>query len=250
MESALQCILGTVVSGTVDHKVRPMRKAVDTTSGTEATHPDPMPPSSSQDEVDGPTLQDVVLRINRDDRVTGSARVEVVVDASPGIAATVVQALLTQAASRVETFADRIHEQSERGATRIVVHSDSIWGDVGSSPSAEQPFLTEAQWVAVLQAVFPQRGDRRKYRPQGVRRFIESVLWVACVDCVWSDLPRNRGSWRSVYVRFLRWSSAGIWPRVAAAMGDASGPGRLLLDRHNRYLTEAAKTRQRRRKSE
>jgi transposase len=251
MESALQCILGNVGPGARENTVRPMRASADTTAATEGPQPDPASPCSSQTGAEGLSLQEVVLRINRDDRVTGSSRVEVVVDVAPGIATTVVQALLAQAAARVDTFADRIHEQIERGATRIVVHPDSIWGDVGSSgASAEQPFLTEAQWVAVLQAVFPQRGDRRKYRPQGVRRFIESVLWVACVDCVWSDLPRNRGSWRSVYVRFLRWSSAGIWPRVAAAMGDASGPGRLLLDRHNRYLTEAAKTRQRRRKSE
>jgi transposase len=261
MESALQCILGTVGlgtvgastvgAGTVENRARPMREAADTTAGTEGSQPDPASAGSSRADADSLSLQEVVLRINRDDRGAGSSRVEVVVDVAPGIATTVVQALLAQAASRVDTFADRIREQTERGATRIVVHSDSIWGDVGSSGlSAEQPFLTEAQWVAVLQAVFPQRGDRRKYRPQGVRRFIESVLWVACVDCVWSDLPPGRGSWRSVYVRFLRWSSAGIWPRVAAAMGDTSGPGRLLLERHSRYLTDAAKTRQRRRKND
>ncbi|QSX75404.1 transposase [Lysobacter arenosi] len=251
MESALQCILGTFVPGAVGNRARPVRKAIDTTDDAEGAQPDPVTPRAPQAGADSPSLREVVLRINRDDRVAGSCRVEVVVDAAPGVATTVVQELLAQAASRVETFADRIQEQTERGATRIVVHCDSIWGDVGSSgPSAEQPFLTEAQWAAVMQAVFPLRGDRRKYRPQGVRRFIESVLWVACVDCVWSDLPPGRGSWRSVYVRFLRWSSAGIWPRVAAAMGDTSGPGRLLLERHSRYLTDAAKTRQRRRKDD
>lgn len=245
MESALQCILGTVELGAV----RPARASMGTKPGKQGPHADPPPPCVSQADADGPSLQEVVLRINRDVRVAGNCRVEVALDVAPGIATAVVQALLAQAASRVGTFADRIHEQTKRGATRIVVHSDSVWGDVGGSGRCpEQSLLTEAQWAVVLQAVFPPRDGRRKYRPQGVRRFIESVLWVVCVDCVWSDLPPGRGSWRSVYVRFLRWAGAGIWPRVAAAMGDASGPGRLLLERHNRYLTDAAKTRQRRRK--
>ncbi len=251
MEAALQCVLSAGGSGKVGNEPgRPARDSMGTTSG-EVPPPELSPPDVSQAGADSTLLHEVVLRINRDDRVAGSCRVEVALDIAPEIAADVVRALLAQAASRVESFADRIHQLSELGATRIVVHSNSVWGEVGSpSRSAEQPFLTEAQWAVVLQAAFPPLDDRRKYRPQGVRRFIESVLWVVCVDCVWSDLPPGRGSWRSVYVRFLRWASAGVWPRVAAAMGDTSGPGRMLLERHNRYLTDAARIRQRRRKDQ
>ncbi|HEY5852104.1 MAG TPA: transposase [Lysobacter sp.] len=197
-----------------------------------------------------PCLQEVVLRINRDDQVAGPGRVEVAIDIAPGElrVATVVHALLIQAAARIAASAECVQEQIERGATSIVVRPEAAWGDVASTDrAAEQSFLTEAQWASVLQAAFPIQMGRRMHRPQGIRPFIESVLWVVCADCVWCDLPPERGSWRSVYVRFIRWSASGTWPRVAAAMGDTMGPGRLLLERHNRYLAEASKSRQRRR---
>ena len=105
MESALQCILGNVGPGARENTVRPMRASADTTAATEGPQPDPASPCSSQTGAEGLSLQEVVLRINRDDRVTGSSRVEVVVDVAPGIATTVVQALLAQAAAREAGFA-------------------------------------------------------------------------------------------------------------------------------------------------
>lgn len=46
------------------------------------------------------------------------------------------------------------------------------------------------------------------------RLFVEAVLWIARTGSPWRDLPRQFGSWNSVYQRFARWSCKGVWHRV------------------------------------
>lgn len=195
-------------------------------------------------------FQEVVLHVNRDDHLAGMSRIEVTIGVehdAEDVAQSVID-LLALAAMRVSTSFDRVQEQLGGGTASIVANAEAACEPATSADNqATRSVLTEAQWTRVLQAIFPTHNGRRMHRPQGIRRFIESVLWVVCSDCVWCDLPPEHGHWRSVYVRFIRWSSSGMWPHVAAAIGDQGGPGRLLLDRHNRYLAEAMKIRQRRR---
>lgn len=54
------------------------------------------------------------------------------------------------------------------------------------------------------------------------RGFVEAVLWIARTGSPWRDLPEEFGRWNSIYKRFPRWSLAGIWHGVFAALaGDA-----------------------------
>lgn len=50
------------------------------------------------------------------------------------------------------------------------------------------------------------------------RLFSEAVLWIAHTGSPWRDLPQEFGSWNSTYQRFARWSRAGVWHRVFAAL--------------------------------
>lgn len=50
------------------------------------------------------------------------------------------------------------------------------------------------------------------------RRFVEAVLWLARTGAPWRDLPAAFGNWNSNFVRFSRWSKAGVWDRLFAAM--------------------------------
>jgi len=47
---------------------------------------------------------------------------------------------------------------------------------------------------------------------------VEAVLWIARTGSPWRDLPPQFGNWNSVYQRFARWSRAGVWHRVFAAL--------------------------------
>ncbi|MFX6230551.1 transposase, partial [Acinetobacter baumannii] len=42
------------------------------------------------------------------------------------------------------------------------------------------------------------------------RLFVEAVLWLARTGIPWRDLPAVFGSWNSNFVRFSRWSKAGV----------------------------------------
>ena len=50
------------------------------------------------------------------------------------------------------------------------------------------------------------------------RLFVEAVLWIARTGSPWRDLPPELGRWNSAYQRFARWSRAGVWHRVFAAL--------------------------------
>src|SRR6202171_3661170 len=52
------------------------------------------------------------------------------------------------------------------------------------------------------------------------RLCMEAVLWLARTGVPWRDLPDSFGNWNSVFVRFTRWSKAGVWDRLFAAMAD------------------------------
>jgi putative transposase len=50
------------------------------------------------------------------------------------------------------------------------------------------------------------------------RLFVEAVLWLARAGAPWRDLPEIFGNWNSNFVRFSRWSKAGVWDRLFTAM--------------------------------
>ena len=77
--------------------------------------------------------------------------------------------------------------------------------------------LTDAQWERLSPLVPGKVGDRGR-TAQDTRRFIDGVLWLARTCSPWRDLPSECGSWNSTYSRFYRWSRAGVWERLFAAL--------------------------------
>ena len=46
------------------------------------------------------------------------------------------------------------------------------------------------------------------------RRFINGVIWIARTGSQWRELPEKYGKWNSVYKRFIRWQSKGVWEKL------------------------------------
>ena len=58
------------------------------------------------------------------------------------------------------------------------------------------------------------------------RLVVNAVLWKLATGAPWRDLPERYGPWQTAYTRFRRWTLAGVWDRVFAAVqrqADAAG---------------------------
>jgi transposase len=62
------------------------------------------------------------------------------------------------------------------------------------------------------------------------RIFVEAVLWLARTGVPWRDLPAVFGNWNSNFVRFSRWSKAGVWDRLFSAMTNDPDFEYILID--------------------
>jgi transposase len=83
--------------------------------------------------------------------------------------------------------------------------------------------LSDSEW-ARLEPLLPPRkpGAPRK----DDRLVVNGILWKLATGAPWRDLPERYGPWQSVYTRFRRWTRAGVWDRVFAAVqrrADAAG---------------------------
>ncbi len=83
--------------------------------------------------------------------------------------------------------------------------------------------LSESDWARLE----PQLPPRRAGRPRrGDRRIVNGILWKLATGAPWRDVPERYGPWQTVYTRFRRWTLAGVWDRLFAAVqrqADAAG---------------------------
>ena len=80
---------------------------------------------------------------------------------------------------------------------------------------ANEFWMTDRQW-AVLEPLIPT--GRRGVKPRRNREVISGIVHVLRVDCRWRDCPEVYGPHTTIYNRFNRWSKAGIWQTMLAAL--------------------------------
>lgn len=85
----------------------------------------------------------------------------------------------------------------------------------------EVVLLRNDEWVRILQELRKEPVPIQLHNVETMRRFIEAVLWVAERGAFWHQTPEEFGSWRAIYVRFIRWEQAGAWVRVLDALDES-----------------------------
>ena len=83
--------------------------------------------------------------------------------------------------------------------------------------------LSDAEW-ARLQPLLPPRTAGKPR--QDDRRILNAILWKLATGAPWRDLPERYGPWQTVYTSLRRWTAAGVWERMVAAVqrqADAAG---------------------------
>ena len=83
--------------------------------------------------------------------------------------------------------------------------------------------LTETEWARLAPLLPPRKAGKPR---QDDRRILNGILWKLATGVPWRDLPERYGPWQTVYTRFRRWTLAGVWDRIFAAIqrqADAAG---------------------------
>jgi transposase len=78
-------------------------------------------------------------------------------------------------------------------------------------------YLTDDQWSLLHEFL---RAHPRVYvgHPDRCRHFLNGVLWILRSGSQWRSLPPEYGQWNSVFKRYDRWVTAGIWDEMFAAV--------------------------------
>jgi transposase len=64
---------------------------------------------------------------------------------------------------------------------------------------------------APVEPLLPSERGRKSRPSHDNRRFFNGILHVLRVGCPWRDMHERYGKWNSVYVRFRRWATQGVW---------------------------------------
>ena len=72
------------------------------------------------------------------------------------------------------------------------------------------PFIHRKLFKRIRRHLPPQK-PRRRVSDRGV---ISGVLWIILSGSAWKRLPKIYGTWKTVYLRFRRWSQTGLWEKI------------------------------------
>lgn len=79
--------------------------------------------------------------------------------------------------------------------------------------------LTDAQWELVKDLLPGKASDPGRTGADN-RLFLDAVLYVLKTGIPWADLPERYGKPNTVWKRFDRWCTNGIWEKLAKALSD------------------------------
>jgi len=78
-------------------------------------------------------------------------------------------------------------------------------------------YLTDDQWMFIHEFL---QAHPNVYvgNAESCRCFVNGVLWILRSGSQWRSLPAEYGHWNSVFKRYDRWSSAGVWDALFSAL--------------------------------
>ena len=79
--------------------------------------------------------------------------------------------------------------------------------------------LSDADWDRI-EPLIPGRVGHHGGVGEDNRRFVDAVRYLAKTGIAWADLPTCYGKSNSVWQRYNRWCSNGVWAKIAAVLRD------------------------------
>ena len=86
----------------------------------------------------------------------------------------------------------------------------------------ERICVTDEEWDVIGPLLPPERG--RGCRPaQDNRRYFEGMMWIARTGAQWRYLPEEYGKWNSVFRRYRRWVTTGVFDAMLETLAELAG---------------------------
>ncbi len=79
--------------------------------------------------------------------------------------------------------------------------------------------ISDEDWSRIEHLLPGRRGQHGGVAADN-RRFVNAVRYVARTGVAWADLPDGYGKANSVWRRFDRWCTKGVWTRLRLALAD------------------------------
>lgn len=80
--------------------------------------------------------------------------------------------------------------------------------------------LSDEEWSLIGPLLPAERG--RGCRPAGDNRpFFEGMMWIARTGAQWRHLPEEYGKWNSVFRRYRRWVTTGVFEAMLETLAGA-----------------------------
>jgi len=80
--------------------------------------------------------------------------------------------------------------------------------------------LSDEEWSLIWPLLPAERG--RGCRPAGDNRpFFEGMMWIARTGAQWRHLPEEYGKWNSVFRRYRRWVTTGVFDAMLETLAGA-----------------------------
>ncbi len=87
----------------------------------------------------------------------------------------------------------------------------------------------DSQWAKVAPLLPGKAGDPGRTAADN-RLFLEGVLWITRTGAPWRDLPDAFGLWNSVFKRFRRWASKGVFYSAFKSLSGDPGFESAMID--------------------
>ena len=79
--------------------------------------------------------------------------------------------------------------------------------------------ITDEHWERI-EDLLPGRAGDPGVTAKDNRLFVDAVLWIGKTGAPWRDIPERFGNWNSVWRRYDRWCTKGVWLGVFEALKD------------------------------
>ena len=84
----------------------------------------------------------------------------------------------------------------------------------------ERVGVSDDEWALIGPLLPSERG--RGCRPAGDnRRYFEGMVWMARTGAQWRQLPDEYGKWNSVFRRYRRWVTTGVFDAMLETFAEA-----------------------------